>query len=235
MHLNCLHAHSVKQLYVEIINVADDLPSTHTLILEKVILKVLSVKSLKIKHLYEYYMSRFCWRRDQLIPFENLAGNKFTYKHYKTHMSTLLLSTHHDAVFWWLLLASYFYRTSQYSKALYILQYTLLKFLPEKPDKIINFSDFHSELLNLHLFRKLGFVQWWNILLLDYVIFMNNSTIIPKELEIGIVIRGKVIPSEEYAHFLWFLCEYHLTNTKQCIDSFQGLRMIIDKNYVKQL
>lgn len=143
-------------------------------------------------------MSKFCWRGDQLTPFENLSGNKSSYTNYKTHISTLLLSTHHDAVYRWLLLASYFYRTSQYNKTLHILQYTLLKFSPEKLDKIVNFSGIHSELLSLHLFRKMDIVQLWKVLLLDFVIFMDNSTTIPEELQIEVSIRGKVIPSEEY-------------------------------------
>lgn len=62
---------------------ADDINETHDNNFERAMNKVLSTKSSKIKYLYLYYMSQCCGSK-QLQPFEDMSGNKSTYKQYKT-------------------------------------------------------------------------------------------------------------------------------------------------------
>ncbi|CAC5379853.1 unnamed protein product [Mytilus coruscus] len=69
--------------------------------------------------------------------------------------------------------------------------------------------------------------QFWRYLLLDYVMFAGTSRLIPTELEMEV---HCVLPPVVYAHFLGFLCHYHLQNSWQYRDSLRGLQLTIQEN-----
>lgn len=147
-----------------------------------------------------------------------------------------MLNTRHDAVSGWLMFASLFYRNKQYNDALCILKYALTKCTREKLSKVVNMLDNYYEreaLLNLpHLFKKMSSVQLKNILVLDNVILLKNSALVPAELEFDVQIMGTFhIPPVVYAHFLTFLCYYHLKNTRQCGMCLRKLQSTIRDRY----
>ncbi|XP_052077129.1 uncharacterized protein LOC127715146 [Mytilus californianus] len=230
---SCLHVKRVEKLLISVMFGADTLQKTFCFLLEKVIYKVLSSKSSRIKILYTYYLSKFCCKCDQLLPFKDNSGNKSLYEQDNTCISTLLLNTNHDTVSGWLLLASFFYRRKQYNTALNIVQYSLLKCSQEKLQQFLNLSDIHYDLFDLHFFRGMDLVQLWKCLLLDFVYFSKTSTLIPEELiQIG---EECIIPPVVYAHFLQFLCHFHLKNCSQYRDSFRNIQLaiyMVKKNYV---
>lgn len=90
-------------------------------------------------------------------------------------------------------------------------------------------SYIHYELFHLHLFRKMTVVQLWRYLLLDVVVLPKNSMFIPRELHIE---EQYSIPPVVYAHFLGFLCHYHLKNIRLYQDSLRALQLTIEENYV---
>ncbi|CAC5414216.1 unnamed protein product [Mytilus coruscus] len=153
-------------------------------LLERFIRKVLSIKSSKIKYLYTYYFSKLGGQ--ELLPFVDASGNKSSYKHYNTNISTLLQSTRHDAVSGWLLLASLFYKTKEYTKSVDVLNYCILICTPEK------------------LYRD--------------------------ELQIEAETGKFFISPVVYAHFLSFLCHFHLKNTRRYHACIQELQSIIEEN-----
>ncbi|VDI61361.1 Hypothetical predicted protein [Mytilus galloprovincialis] len=86
-----------------------------------------------IKDVYKYFISMCSSGLAQRISLEStLNNNKNLYKQYKFCLSTLLQNVYHDAVSGWLMVASIFYKTKQYSKALYIIRYSISKCTPEK-------------------------------------------------------------------------------------------------------
>ncbi|XP_052077031.1 uncharacterized protein LOC127715051 [Mytilus californianus] len=195
------------------------------LVLEKVIYKVLSSKSSKIKYLYTFYLSSLCSASWRSLPVEDMSSNKSTYKRFTTSISTLLFNTRHDAVSGWLMLASFFYKRKQYNTALHILQYSLLKCSPEKLHQFMQFSDIHYELFNLHLFSNMACVQVCKYLLLGFVFIKNLQ---PDELH---MLEEYFLPPTVYAHFLRLLCYYNLKNSRQCWNSLCDLQLAIEDNY----
>ncbi|XP_052077025.1 uncharacterized protein LOC127715047 [Mytilus californianus] len=219
-----LYAKSVERLLNADIFFIDFLGSFLDCRLEKVIYKILSSKSSKIKYLFTNYITKFFCKRKGL---DNISYNKSTYKENNTCISTLLLNTPHDAVSGWLLLASFFYRRKQYNTALYIIQYSLLKCSPEKLQKFMQLTDIHYELFDLHLFRNMTIVQLWKFLLLGLV-SIKSSELQPDELQ---MVKHNFFPPIVYAHFIHFLCHYHLQNGRQCYDSLRDLQLTIEANY----
>ncbi|XP_052077030.1 uncharacterized protein LOC127715050 isoform X2 [Mytilus californianus] len=88
---NYLYAKSVERLLNSHMFFCDFLGSTVYFLLEKVIYKVLSSKSSKIKNLYTYYLSKLCCKSERFLPLEDMSCNKSNYKGYNTYISTLLL------------------------------------------------------------------------------------------------------------------------------------------------
>ncbi|XP_052076242.1 uncharacterized protein LOC127714241 [Mytilus californianus] len=221
-----VYAKRVEKLVNSFMSSADDFSVTYDFLLEKVLYKVLSSKSSKLKYLYIYYMSKFCCKSEQLLPFEDVPGNKSAYKQYRTCISTVLLNTRHDAVSGWLMLASFFYRRKQYNTALYIVQYTLLKCSPEKLYMFMKFSDIHYELFNSRVIRKMITVQLWRFFRLDEISF-KGTRLVPDELHFHI--NG--LPPVVYAHFICFLCHFHLKNRRQTWNSLRDLQLTIEENF----
>ncbi|VDI06310.1 Hypothetical predicted protein [Mytilus galloprovincialis] len=183
-----------------------------------------------IKDTYKYYMSMYSSELAQLIALDSTCSNNiYQCKQYKSCLSTLLQNVYHDAVSGWLMIASLFYKTKQYSKALYIIRYSISKCTQEKLCDYSTVSDY--QLLNLISFQKTSFVNLRKFMLLDDIQFTKNSSLIPDELQMVDSII-KVYPASAYAYFLEFLCQYHLDNVRQCQDAIQGLRLVIVETYL---
>ncbi|XP_071124015.1 uncharacterized protein [Mytilus edulis] len=231
------HIHTVKQLTSTNRVKAEDFRSTFSLNAKKLISRILSIESYKIKKMYIYNISKFCLKSNQLPPLDDvlLSNNKYYYKQSNIYITSLMLNTRHDAVSGWLMFASLFYRNKQYNAALCVLKYALSKCTREKLSKIVNFLDIYYEreaLLNLPLFKKMSIVQLKKILVLDNVVFVNNSALVPDELKFDVQIMGTFhIPPVVYAHFLMFLCYYHLNKTRHCQKCLRKLQSTVRDRY----
>lgn len=71
-------------------------------------------------------------------------------------------------------------------------------------------------------------VRLWKFFLLSLVC-VDNSRLYPDELQME---GPSVISSIVYAHFLRFLCHYHLQNSRQCLNSIKNLQSTIEENYL---
>ncbi|XP_071128233.1 uncharacterized protein [Mytilus edulis] len=222
-----LHVNKVEQLILSQLFLMDSIESVFEFLLKKGIHKELFSKSSKIKYLYTFYVSNYCCKCERILPFDDLSGNKSYYRKSITYINTLLLNIRHDTVSGWLMLASFYYKIKQFNKALYIVQYSLSKCAQKKLQIPMNISDIHYELLSLHLNRRMTIVQFWRYLLLDYVMFAGTSRLIPIELEMEV---HCVLPPVVYAHFLGFLCHYHLQNSWQYRNSLRDLQLTIQEN-----
>ncbi|XP_063418890.1 uncharacterized protein LOC134701687 [Mytilus trossulus] len=185
-----------------------------------------------IKDVYNFYISKWCQEHAQSVPLiSTLSNNKYQYKQYKSCLSVVTDNIYHDAVSGWLMVASLFYKTKQYSAALNIVSYSLSKCTPEKLCHFMTFSDIHYQLLKLQTFQKKSLVYLLKTLVVGYTQFEENSTLIPDELQMNQLNTFYTFPSTAYAYFLNFLCYYHLNDVRQCQDSLKGLQLVIDEGY----
>ncbi|VDI64197.1 Hypothetical predicted protein [Mytilus galloprovincialis] len=186
-----------------------------------------------LKQLYAYYISRKCSRQAQRLPLDGaLINNKYQYKQYKSCLSTLLTNVYHDAVSGWLMLASLFYKTKQYRKALHIIRYSISKCTSDKLFFGLTLSDVHYQSLTLLSLKKKSISYFLKLIFVDFTRFNMNSTLTPEELVMEGWKGQYHIPSTAYAFFLSVLCHYHLNNVRQCQDSIQDLKLVIAERYL---
>lgn len=74
-------------------------------------------------------------------------------------------------------------------------------------------------------------MQLLRFLHVDSVIFSSGCALVPDEIKIEGKDRIRIIASAVFAHFLCFLCHYHLHNTRQCMDSLRNLQLTIKDKY----
>ncbi|XP_071147327.1 uncharacterized protein [Mytilus edulis] len=186
-----------------------------------------------LKQIYAYYISQSCSILAQRLPFAGATiNNKNQYKQYKSCLSTLLTNVYHDAVSGWLMVASFFYKTKQYRKALHIIRYSVSKCTFEKLFFGMTLSDNYYQLLKLLSFNNKSVVYLLKIMLIDFIRFNVNSTLTPDELLMEGWNDQYFIPSTVYAYFLSVLCHYHLNNFRHCQDSMQDLKLVIEERYL---
>ncbi|XP_071147330.1 uncharacterized protein [Mytilus edulis] len=186
-----------------------------------------------LKQLYAYYMSRRCRRLAQRLPLDGaIINNKYQYKRYTSCLSTLLMNVYHDAVSGWLMVASLFYKTKQYRKALYIIRYSISKCTRDKLFFGMILSDIHYQSLKLQTFAKKSVAYLLKIMFVDSIRLITDSTLTPDELSSEGRNRTYLFPAIAYAYFLSFICHYHLNNVRQCQDSLEGLELVIAESYL---
>ncbi|XP_063409059.1 uncharacterized protein LOC134692533 [Mytilus trossulus] len=186
-----------------------------------------------LKQLYAYYISHRCRRLAQRLPLDgSIINNKNQYKQYKSCLSTLLMNLYHDAVSGWLMIASLFYKTKQYSKALHIIRYSISKCTSDKLFYGLTLSDIHYQSFKLLPFNKKSVVYLLKILFVDLTRFHVNSPLTPYEIVIEGWNQPYFFPSTAYAFCLSALCHNHLNNVKHCQDSIHDLKLVIEEQYL---
>ncbi|XP_052085369.1 uncharacterized protein LOC127722996 [Mytilus californianus] len=151
------------------------------------------------------------------------TNNKKQYKNYKCELSQLLVGVHSDAVSGWLKLASFFYVHKKYLTSINIINYSLSKCTDES---------FLSKTTPKQM-QKLKFIPLLKTFSFPFVTFKmlgSNSSGIPKELQSGRTILGLFAGISlnviSFAHFLNFLCCYHLQDFRSCLDCINKLSEI---------
>ncbi|XP_071147368.1 uncharacterized protein [Mytilus edulis] len=197
------------------------------------IIQNISCHQFSLTHLYAYFISPTSSKQAQRVPFTGATiNNKYQYKQYKSCLSTLLTNVYHDVVSGWLMIASLFYKTKQYRKALHIIRYSISKCTSDKLFFRLTLSDIHYQSFKLLPFNKKSVAYLLKILYVDFIQFQVNSTLTPDEL----VMEGRKqqysIPFTAYVYFLSVLCHYHLNNVRRCQDSIQDLKLVIGEIYL---
>jgi lipoprotein NlpI len=67
--------------------------------------------------------------------------------------------------------------------------------------------------------------------ILKDVNFIQQSTLIPEELELEVAHIPSILTPVVYSHFLRFLCHYHLNNVNQCYSALADLQLTISEDY----
>ncbi|XP_071177885.1 uncharacterized protein [Mytilus edulis] len=141
------------------------------------------------------------------LPHINNPNNKQQYKFYKRDLSQLLVGVHSDAVSGWLKLACFFYGHKNYLTSIDIINYTLSKCTDESSLSKITLK----QTVILKLISLCKNIASPNISFSK----MRFNSVIPLELKshhnFDLIIPMSSLP---FAHFLRFLCCYHLQNFK---------------------
>lgn len=184
----------------------------------------LSYKNPKIMCLYIYFMSMIFSQKAQTIQLTEAIDNKNCYLKYKACQCDLMQNIHHDAASGWLLIASLFYRTHQYNRAINIINYGKWKLYPNS-DVLLTFI----RLCSVKLFQK-RLVPLLKIERCDFVRFKSKSTLIPQELQMIVKDMSRPFPATIYIPLLRFLCHYHLNNNLERHDSLRDLQKAISNS-----
>ncbi|CAC5406423.1 unnamed protein product [Mytilus coruscus] len=164
----------------------DDAFKIETYEYKRIIHQLVSCDQSSLKYLYAYYISLAFAEYTQNISLNCTRSNKHQYKQYTSCRCGMQQNIHHDAVSGWLMLASFFYKSKQYSNSLRIILYSISKFTPEKLYRFIDLSDIHYQLLKLKSFREKTIVRLWKIMLVDFMTFEKKSQVIPNELQMEV-------------------------------------------------
>ncbi|CAC5385894.1 unnamed protein product [Mytilus coruscus] len=226
-----VHVKDVEKILKSILlhGINNAIAMTEPYVFNNIMLSIVSYKQSSIKHLFKYFMSKVCQRRVQYMPMK--SNNKYQYKEYKTCLSSLLQGVYHDAVSGWLMVASLFYKTKQYIKALHVIMYSLSNCTTEKLHLYMNMADSHYQLLKQQTFQKKNFVSLMKTMFVDVIMFGMTSTLIPDEVQIHHSNRMHIYSCTAYAYFLLFLCYYHLNDVRKCQDSLRGLQLVINEDF----
>ncbi|CAC5425475.1 unnamed protein product [Mytilus coruscus] len=120
------------------------------------------------------------------------------------------------------------YGEKQYKECVTLILYALSKCTLDKLIRGTELSVTQRLLVKWHLIYKQGLVRSLKFVLVDNIIF-TTSAFIPMELLI--VKSGYEIPPVVYAHFLSFLCHYHMNNVRAYRNSLRDLQLTIDEDY----
>lgn len=143
-----------------------------------------------------------------------------------------MIGVYSDAVVGWLMLASFFYVKKNYFTALDIIHYALSKLTDEKCDNLFSdqiqnkliFSPKQESAIEMMKNQKL--ISTLKALTITQVQFESDSQIIPKELYQDIIGRKNKFHPLAFAHFLRFLCYYHLYDRVSCEDAMLQLTVV---------
>lgn len=67
-------------------------------------------------------------------------------------------------------------------------------------------------------------------LLLYSMMFRTTDTLLPIEFKLEGEATGYIFPPIVYAHFLYFLCHFHLNNHSQYHDALRDLQLTIEES-----
>ncbi|VDI33334.1 Hypothetical predicted protein [Mytilus galloprovincialis] len=166
----------------------------------------------------------------QISQHQPRSNNKHKYYKYKQDLSHLLIGTNSDAVAGWLVLASFFYVHDNYLLSLDIINHALRKCTHEKVYPWQIGLDQNQEYL-LFLLKQTKLCTLSKVITIKNPKLIFNSSISPQELQLSV--REQYIPFHPiiFAHFLSFLCYYHLHKIRSCKQSLLQLRQEIVKHF----
>ena len=160
-------------------------------------------------------------------------NNKQQYNRYQYDLCHLLIGLHSDAVTGWLMVASFFYAYKNYFISLDLIDYALSKFTDEKCDHL--FSNKTRILITpkqqfaLDMMKNEKLLTTFKALTITNLQFAFKSQILPKELQQDDMKGNTSFHPLAFAHFLRFLCFFHMHDFISCRDALQDLKLSVKK------
>ncbi|VDI60843.1 Hypothetical predicted protein [Mytilus galloprovincialis] len=171
----------------------------------------------------KFYYASISQHAAQLLPTLKQINTNYNIRtSYHRHLHDGLQS---DAVTGWLLYASFYYATEQYNVTLRLTEYVLSKCLP---GMVGLKHSYYSEAVVDNYRRNVHFSMTLNAnmkkAVVDDVIFLQHSSLIPQELELEVEDTFFRIPSIIMSHCLRFLCYHHIGDTFNRQQALRHLR-----------
>ncbi|VDI28121.1 Hypothetical predicted protein [Mytilus galloprovincialis] len=164
----------------------------------------------------------------QILQDLSRSKNKHKYYKYKRDLSHLLIGKNSDAVAGWLMLASFFYVHEHYLLSLDIINHAVRKCTSEKLYHWqIGLNQTQENLL--YFFKRTELCTILKAITVECPKFPPNSPISPQELQLNGCEQLLDLHPLIFAHFLSFLCYYHLHEQRLCKQSLLQLRQTIMK------
>ncbi|XP_071144229.1 uncharacterized protein [Mytilus edulis] len=157
----------------------------------------------------KFYYASISQYAAQLLPPPNTNYNIRT--SYHRHLQNGL---QRDTVTGWLLYASFYYETAQYNVTLKLTEYVLSKCLPDMvclKRYYYNEADVDNYRHKVHSSMSLNVKM--KTAVEDDVMYIQNSSLIPKELELDVEDEYFIVSPIIMAHCLSFLCYHHIGDT----------------------
>lgn len=121
---------------------------------------------------------------------------------------------------------SFFYVDKNYVASLTVITYTLNKYTDEKVYTSFKdnstFNHIQEHAMNLMKKEKVDTIV--KSLTINPILFFQNSAIIPQELQPDVTGYANIFHPLQFAHFLNFLCYYHLHDITSCNRSLNRLK-----------
>ncbi|CAC5397487.1 unnamed protein product [Mytilus coruscus] len=166
---------------------------------------------------YEYNrISKFAV---QLLP-PPTTKNKM-YKIHKRYHEYLQVYLKTDAVSGWLLYASFYYVTGQYAVTLKLIDYVLSRCSTDLLNMEYTYREARINSYRQNVHSTMTFIERIKIAVSDSVFYMENSSLIPGELQLEVENSCIAILPITMSHCLRFLCYNHLG---EIINRQQALR-----------
>ncbi|XP_071162573.1 uncharacterized protein [Mytilus edulis] len=154
--------------------------------------------------------------------FQPRSNNKHQYNEYKCNLCKLLIVLSLKTIPGWLMLASFFYVSKQYNTSIIIINHALKKHQDEEfyrnniETSLIQNKDSVRTLLQKEKIPTLLKEHT-----LNYISLGRNCPFFPPEVKLKK--QTNLIPTLPFAHFLHFLCYYHLHAYTSCKQSLQKI------------
>ncbi|XP_071160765.1 uncharacterized protein [Mytilus edulis] len=178
------------------------------------------------KEIFALYISKAYAFASQFSEYQSTSENKHYYFMYKHDLSHLLIGLQSDAVSVLLMLASFFYVHKNYLASLTVVKHALQKYTDEK---IYTVSFGFTNTLNdtqkyvLKLMKNEKIYTVLKSVTIYPLRFHWMSAIIPQELQRDVADIFTIYHPLAFAHFLSFLCYYHLHDIVSCRHSLQQI------------
>lgn len=188
------------------------------------------------KHIFSLFLSNAHQFVSKSTDGHHRSNNKQHYNEYKHGLSHLLVGLQSDVLSGWLVLASFFNVHKNYPAALAVINHALSKCT----DETISLSNSHTlisdfaynDKMKEYVTKLIGPDNYIkavkHLMILMLRIDPNTIAILP-ELRQDIKHPFTVFPCIPVAHFIRFLCCYHLDDVTSCMDSIDQLLHSISK------
>ncbi|CAC5397485.1 unnamed protein product [Mytilus coruscus] len=166
----------------------------------------------------------------QLLPSPTII-NKM-YKRYHTHLQDC---TKTDAVTGWLLYASFYYVTEQYDVTLKLTDYVLSKCSPDLVHKEYIYQEERINSYKKNVHSTMTAIERMKIAAVDMIYYLQQSSLIPGELQLEVENRDIYIPPITMSHCLRFLCYHHQGNILNRQHALRDLYSTVKEDWAKGL
>ncbi|XP_052085377.1 uncharacterized protein LOC127723014 [Mytilus californianus] len=179
----------------------------------------------------KYYYAKISTYVAQLLPPPNTIVNPYDiHKLYHRHLQECIDK---DAVSGWLLYASFYYVTGQYTKTLGLIDYIMSKCVPHM--LLLGLGNYSKVQINMYshcVHSKMSLHDKIKTATVSSVLYLQNSSLIPKELQLEVKEGHVLVMPIEMSLCLRFLCYHHLGDISSRQHTLRHLYFLMKSSFL---